>query len=362
MSSGKVPTKIRCLVVDDAALMRAMIRQLLESDPQIEVIDTAGSGPVALEKIREQDPDVVTMDVEMPGMDGISLLREVMSDCPVPVIMVSSHTQAGGRRTLDAMEAGAVDYVAKPTGGQGKDLASIAGILIAKVKQAANTNMAALWRVAATAEERAELTRSVAQTAEAEFDPNHVIAIGISCGGPASLVQIIPQLPPNMPPILITQHMPPGFTKSFAERLDRFCEFKVKEAEQGDVIVPNNMFIAPGHSHMTVKRSGRKLTVELDQGPRVCGHCPSVDKLLRSVALECGSNCTGIIMTGMGNDGAEALGEIQRAGGLTMAQDEETSIVFGMPKAAVVLGHADRTLALDDIIPAVIGSFDVVAT
>lgn len=362
MRSERVPSRIRCLVVDDAALMRAMIRQLLESDPHIEVIDTAGSGPVALGKIREQNPDVVTMDVEMPGMDGISLLREVMSDCPVPVIMVSSHTQAGGRKTLDAMEAGAVDYVAKPTGGKGADLTSIAGILIAKVRQAASTNMAALWRVAATAEERAELIRSVAPAAEAEFDPEHVIAIGISCGGPASLVQITPQLPRHMPPILITQHMPPGFTKSFAERLDRLCDLNVKEAEQGDVILPNSVLVAPGHSHLTVKRSGRRLIVELDQGPRVCGHCPSVDKLFRSVAEACASNCTAIIMTGMGNDGADALGEIKRVGGLTLAQDEETSIVFGMPKAAIKMGHAERILALEDIIPTVIESFNVVAT
>ena len=346
--------KIKCIVVDDDALMRATIRQLLESDPQIEVIDTAGSGPVALKKIREQCPDVVTMDVEMPGMDGIALLREVMSDCPVPVVMVSSHTRAGTKKTLDAMEAGAVDCVAKPTGGKGANLRDIAALLIAKVKQASDINMAALWSVAASADGRIEKPRRPAPRAELSFDPQHVIAVGISCGGPASLAEIFPDLPGHMPAMLITQHMPAGFTKSFAERLDRMTELNVKEAERGDEVRPDRVLIAPGDWHMTVRRRAKKLVVELDQGPTVCSHRPSVDRLFRSVAEVCGSNCTGIIMTGMGNDGAEAMGEIKRAGGATIAQDADSSIVYGMPKAVVKLGHDDRSAALQDIFPMVV--------
>ena len=346
--------KIKCIVVDDAALMRATIRQLLESDPQIEVIDTAGSGPVALKKIREQCPDVVTMDVEMPGMDGIALLREVMSDCPVPVVMVSSHTRAGTQKTLDAMEAGAVDCVAKPTGGKGANLRDIATVLIAKVKQASDINMTALWSVAASADERLEKPRRPAPRAELSFDPHHVIAVGISCGGPASLAEIFPDLPGHMPAMLITQHMPAGFTKSFAERLDRMTELNVKEAERGDEVRPDRVLIAPGDWHMTVRRRVKKLVIDLDQGPTVCGHRPSVDRLLRSVAEVCGSNCTGIIMTGMGNDGAEAIGEIKRAGGAAIAQDADSSIVYGMPKAAVQLGNVDRSVALQNIFPTVV--------
>ena len=345
---------IKCIVVDDAALMRATIRQLLESDPQVEVIDTAGSGPVALQKIREQCPDVVTMDIEMPGMDGIALLREVMSDCPVPVVMVSSHTQAGTQKTLEAMEAGAVDYVSKPTGGKGADLRDIAPVLIAKVKQAADTNMAALWRVAAGADKCLVPSKQRVSTGEFSFDPQHVIAIGISCGGPASLADIFPDLPEHMPAVLITQHMPAGFTKSFAERLNRMTDLNVKEAERGDEVRPDRVFIAPGDWHMTVRRRAGKLVVDLDQGPTVCSHRPSVDRLLRSVAEVCGSNCTGIIMTGMGNDGAEAIGEIQRAGGSTIAQDADSSIVYGMPKAAVKLGNVDQSVALQDIFPSVV--------
>lgn len=351
--------KIRCIVVDDAALMRATIRQLLESDPQIEVTDTAGSGPVALEKIRAQNPDVVTMDIEMPGMDGISLLREVMSDCPVPVVMVSSHTQAGAQKTLDAMEAGAVDYVAKPTGGKGANLRDIAPVLIAKVKQAAGTNMAALWRVAASPQGESASAPVKPAAAAFDFDPKHVVAIGISCGGPASLVDIFPSIPERMPAILITQHMPEGFTQRFAERLDRLSNIHVREAKQGDEVKPNQALVAPGHSHMTVKRRGAKTVVVLDQDSNVCGHKPSVDKLFRSVADVCKGNCTAVIMTGMGNDGAQAIGEIQSRGGLTIAQDAETSIVYGMPKAATELGHIDLVLPLGEIVSTVVESLSV---
>lgn len=347
-----VEGKIRCLLVDDSALMRAMLKQLLESDPGIQVVDTACSGAVALRKIRDLKPDVVTMDVEMPGMDGIALLREVMKDCPVPVVMVSSHTHDKAKLTLDAMEAGAVDHVAKPTATEGAGLRQIAPQLIAKIKGAAYTNLDALTNL--TSPPKDSQSPTTAEWHGHTFDENHVIAIGISCGGPVSLAEIFPRFPAEMPPILITQHMPAGFTKSFANRLDGLSKLYIKEAEHGDVLKPNCVFIAPGHSHMTVARRGGILKIVLDAEEPVCCHRPSVDKLFRSMATVCGSNCTAVIMTGMGNDGAEAIGEIRAGGGQTVAQDKQSSIVYGMPKAAVDLGHIDRVVSLHDIIPTLI--------
>ncbi len=343
--------KIRCLVVDDAALMPATLKQLLESDSDVEVIATASNGPVALQKIRELNPCVVTLDVEMPGMDGISLLREIMSDCPTPVVIVSSHTHDGAHQTLEAMEAGAVDYVPKPEGKKGVGLREVATLLISKVKDAAGTNMAALCRMAGWSE-AAPVRKLPVMTPDIDsFVKEHVIAIGVSCGGPAALAEIFPSIPQHMPPVVVAQHMPEGFTNSFAERLDRTSSLEVKEAQDGDLLIPNRALIAPGHSHMTLTRQNQRLQARLDQGPNVCGHRPSVDKLFRSVARACGSSCTGVIMTGMGNDGAEALGEIKAAGGLTIAQDEKSCIVYGMPKAAIEMGHVERVLPLHEIVP-----------
>lgn len=347
--------KIRVLIVDDAALMRATIKQLLASDPAIEVVDTAGSGPVAIAKIKQLRPDVVTLDVEMPGMDGIDLLRTIMADAPVPVVMLSAHTQHGAQRTLDALEAGAVDYVPKPTGQRGATLRDVAAVLCERVRSAAAAN---LRRVRPTRPKFAPSASPSVPSAKPRptvtAGPSSVIAIGISCGGPATLVEIFPQLPPDSPPIVITQHMPPGFTRSFADRLNRLSALHVKEAEDGDVLAVGRAFVAPGDAHMLLQGAPGRLRIKLERTGPVCGHMPSVDVLFRSVAKTCGAAAVGVIMTGMGNDGAAALGAIRDAGGRTVAQDQPSCIVFGMPKAAIDMGHAQHIVPLDQIVPTVL--------
>ena len=240
--------RIRCMVVDDAALMRATIRQMIETDPDIEVIDTAGSGPVALEKIKALRPDVITLDVEMPGMDGITLLRRIMEESPTSVVMLSTFTQHGAQRTLDALEAGAVDYVGKPTGQEGHTLRDVTSSLIAKIKAAATANLDPLrTRLSTRPPVRpAPVCPTPVSPAPTDRDHEVLLAVGISAGGPATLVDIFTQLPAETPPILITQHMPSGFTKSFADRLDRLSSIAVKEAQAGDIVRPNQALIAPG--------------------------------------------------------------------------------------------------------------------
>ncbi len=352
MSTNNHPAgKTRVLIIDDSALMRTMIRQVLSSDPQIDVVDTAGNGPVALAKVRDLRPDVVTLDVEMPGMDGIELLRRIMREHPLPVIMLSAHTQHGAQRTLDALEAGAIDYVPKPSGGEGATLRDVGGELIQKIHAARSANLGRLSRMASSAPVMpARLRAQPAVRALAPDAPSPVIAIGISCGGPATLVDIFPQFPADSPPIVITQHMPPGFTKSFADRLNRLSNLQVKEAENEDVLRPGTAFVAPGDAHLTVYGRPGRLRVRLDHREPTCGHRPSVDVMFRSLAKTSGALTVAAIMTGMGNDGAEALGTIVAAGGRTLAQDQESCIVFGMPKAAIELGHAQRVTPLDQIV------------
>ena len=356
--------RIRCMVVDDAALMRATIRQMIETDPGIEVIDTAGSGPVALEKVKALRPDVVTLDVEMPGMDGITVLKRIMAESPTSVVMLSTVTQDGAQRTLDALEAGAVDYVGKPTGQAGQTLRDVTSDLIAKIKTAAAANLDRLRTRPGTrplvrpARVRPTPVSPVRPDRECEV----LLAIGISAGGPATLVDIFTQLPAETPPILITQHMPSGFTKSFADRLDRLSNIAVKEAQAGDIVRPNQALIAPGHAHMVVRRHLRTgFKIALDQGETVCRHRPSVDRLFRSVAEAVGKRAIGLIMTGMGNDGAEALGTIRAAGGLTFAQSQETCVVYGMPKVAIQLDTAGQILDLESITALLSGQVPVPA-
>ncbi|MFO0973313.1 MAG: chemotaxis response regulator protein-glutamate methylesterase [Phycisphaerae bacterium] len=351
-------SQIRVLVVDDSALMRSMIKQMLASDPGVTVIDSAGSGQVALQKIREQRPDVVTLDFEMPGMSGLELLQRIMAECPVPAVMLSAHTTSGARQTLDALEAGAVDYVAKPSGERGGRLPEVAEILLQKIHAAASAN---LVRVRQMSQPQASppsrpVRPSVPATACPTGNPATVIAIGISCGGPQTLVQVFPSIPADCPPIVLTQHMPPGFTHSFAERLDRMSAIEVKEAAENDAVVPGRALIAPGDAHLTVVGRPGQLRVRLDRRGPVCGHMPSADVMFRSVVEACGGAAVGVLMTGMGNDGAEALGLIRAAGGHTLAQDQDTCIVFGMPKVAIELGNAEEVLPLDQIVPGMLAA------
>lgn len=349
--------KIRVIIIDDSALMRATIKQMLAASPRIDVIDTAGSGPVALTKIKDLRPDVVTLDVEMPGMDGIELLRRVMAETPVPVVMLSAHTQHGAARTFEALEAGAVDYVPKPTGTAGGGLRDVAQILVQKILDATSANLRHMQRLSTrptTPRPAVVRTSAPPLLTRRQRDDGTVIAIGISCGGPATLVRIFPDIPADSPPILVTQHMPPGFTRSFAERLDRLSNLSVKEAANNDFVEPGHAYVAPGDHHMSLAGSPGNLKIRIDQSPPACGHRPSVDVLFRSVAKSCGARAVGVIMTGMGNDGAEALGTIKAAGGRTVAQDQATCIVFGMPKAAIDLGHAERIVPLERIVPTMV--------
>jgi two-component system chemotaxis response regulator CheB len=341
---------IRVLVVDDSALMRATIKKLLNFDPGIEVIDTAHSGPVALKKIQKQNPDVVTLDVEMPGMDGMVLLDALMSLHPLPVLMVSTLTQDGAPKTVEALGKGAVDCLGKPTGEDGQTLKDVGKVLIAKVKAAATAKIGK--------RKLAVLTKG--QPSESEFEgsvggPGQVIAVGASMGGPATLLDIFSKLPSQTPPILITQHMPKGFTCSFAERLNSVAPIEVHEAVHGDLVVPGRAFLAPGDQHMALVGTDGDYRIELRGGAPVCGHKPSVEVLFRSVAKAAGENGVGILMTGMGHDGAEGLGAFKEVGGRAFAQNEESAIVYGMPSAAKRLGTLEAELDLLEILSCLSG-------
>lgn len=341
--------KIRALVVDDSALMRAMIPSLLQKSPEIEVVGTAANPILARQSIKDLNPDVITLDVEMPKMDGLSFLEKIMTLRPTPVVMVSSLTQAGANATLRALELGAVDFVAKPLVDIEKNLEGLAGELIDKVKTAARAQIRAIPK-----------NRPVKRAEPISFEATEtIVAMGASTGGVETLGRIIEALPANAPGIVIAQHMPKAFTHSFAERLNNRSQVSVAEAEAGRRILPGHVFIAPGDFHLKVKRSGADYICKLDDGPLVCGHKPSVDVLFSSVAKACGDGSIGVILTGMGKDGAAGLLEMREAGAATYAQDEATSLVWGMPKAAYEAGAVERLLPEIKVVPTVLGrSFD----
>jgi two-component system chemotaxis response regulator CheB len=333
--------KVRVLVVDDSALMRKLIPQMLEADPSIDVVGTAMDGSFCLKKIEELQPNVITLDLQMPGMNGIETLKEIMRRHPMPVIVVSSHSTDGASVTLKALGLGAFDFVTKPQDASAH-MDATAAELISKIKAAADCKVVrpGAFRVAAPPEKI-----SVARIAP---PPTKLVAIGISTGGPQALEFVLAQLPPDFPgTIVIVQHMPEGFTDMFARRLDELCSLRVKEAQSGDVLEAGRVLVCPGSRHMKVKRLTMGDIVVLNDEARVNGHRPSVDVLFRSVAEEFGSHAVAALMTGMGDDGAEGLGEVKRAGGVTIAQSEESCVVFGMPKAAIERGYATRVVALD---------------
>ncbi len=342
---------IRVLIVDDSALMRATIKKLLEQDPEVLVVDTAHNGPIALKKIQKVVPDVVTLDVEMPGMDGMILLDAVMSRHPLPVIMVSTLTQEGAPKTVEALAKGAVDCLGKPTGEEGETLQEMGDCLVAKVKAAATAKVGRRKPAALQGGIHSE-----ADFEGSQGDPGQIIAVGASMGGPATLLDLFAKLPVRTPPILITQHMPKGFTKSFAERLDSVAAIPVHEAVHGEPVVPCRAYLAPGDMHMALVEREGKYRVDLRGGASVCGHKPSVEVLFRSVAKAAGDKSVGILMTGMGHDGAEGLGAIKDAGGRAFAQNEESSVVYGMPSAAQRLGTLEAELDLPGILSWLSGS------
>jgi two-component system chemotaxis response regulator CheB len=330
---------VRVLVVDDSALMRKLIPQMLGGDESIEVVGTAMDGSFCLKKIEELKPNVVTLDLEMPGMNGIDTLKEIMRRHPVPVIVFSSHSTEGATVTMKALGLGAFDFVPKPKDAAAH-MADTARELIVKVKAAADCKLKPriLPGVAPKREKVAASTGA----------PAKVVAIGVSTGGPQALEFVLSQLPGDFPgTITVVQHMPDGFTDMFARRLDELSPLRVKEAQSGDVLQPGRVLICPGSRHMKVKRLPLGDVVVLSDEPRVNGHRPSADVLLRSVAEEYREKAVGVLMTGMGDDGAEGLGAIKKEGGMTIAQNEESCVVYGMPKAAIERGYAIRVVGLD---------------
>ena len=335
--------RIRVLVVDDSALMRKLIPAILERDASIEVVGTAMDGAFALKKIDELHPDVITLDLEMPRMDGMETLRLIMRRAPVPVIVFSTHSKEGAYATFKALALGAIDFVAKPKNALAGHLDAIAVQLIEKIKVAKRVSGSTI-RPGVPMETQPVVKKVVRAT----LPPNRIVAIGISTGGPNALQYVLSQIPADFSAAtLIVQHMPEGFTEMFAKRLDECCALDVHEARSGDLLVAGRVLICPGNRHMMVRRMPRGDMAVLSDGPPVNGHRPSANVLFHSVAQEFGLTAIGVIMTGMGDDGAEGLGAIKAAGGMTVAQSEDTCVVSGMPRAAIAKGYANKIVALD---------------
>jgi two-component system chemotaxis response regulator CheB len=348
--------KLRVLVVDDSASVRETLTRILESDPRIEVMGTASDPFVAAKRIQDEVPDVITLDVEMPRMDGITFLRRIMSQRPIPVVMCSSLTEEGSSTLMQALEAGAVDVILKPRVDIPKFLEDSKIRICDVVKAAAQARLRNV-----PASRNAEQRRSAQKklTADAMLPPpnghamarttERIICIGASTGGTESLRVVLEDLPPDCPGIVIVQHMPEKFTEAFARRLNGLCAVEVREARDGDTVLRGQVLIAPGNKHTLLQRSGARYYVQVKDGPLVTRHRPSVDVLFRSAARYAGSNGVGVIMTGMGDDGARGLSEMKAAGAHTIAQDEATCVVFGMPKEAIARGAADKIVPLQNI-------------
>ncbi len=344
---------IRVMVVDDSALVRQLLSEILNQDPAIEVVATAADPYLAREKIKQFNPDVLTLDVEMPRMDGVTFLRNLMRLRPMPVVMVSTMTQKGAQVTLEALELGAFDFVEKPRLDLSHTLADYADEIRDKVKAAAGVSVQALERRAARQlEEKLSADAILARQAGRSTTlrtTEKIVAIGASTGGTEAIREVLCALPANAPAMVITQHIPAAFSAAFASRVDGLAAVRVTQAQQGEQILPGHAYIAPGDQHLLVERSGARYYCQLNDGPLVSRHKPSVDVLFRSVAQNVGPNAVGIMLTGMGDDGAQGMLEMHEAGAFNLVQDEKTSIVWGMPGAAVKLGAADKTVALQNI-------------
>lgn len=336
--------KIKVLVVDDSAVARNILVQGLRQFPFIEVVGSAPDPYVAKDKIIQLNPDVLTLDVEMPRMDGLTFLKKIMEHRPMPVIMVSSLTKRGGDLTVSCLETGAIDFITKPEVDVGDGIESMLSELAAKIKFASKVKVNKL----SCAESKIRQVKPVVSCAMIETT-NKIIAIGASTGGTEAIKYVLERMPADAPGIVITQHMPEKFTKSFAERLNNLCHIEVREAMDGDSVIPGLALIAPGNYHLNLKRSGARYFVELHQSPQVNGHRPSVDVMFDSVAKYAGSNAVGVIMTGMGADGAKGLLAMKENGAQTIAQDEASCVVFGMPKEAIKIDAAESISPLNNI-------------
>jgi len=346
--SGNAKKRIKVLIVDDSALVRRMLTEMLSSDPSITVLGAAHDAYDAREKIKALNPDVLTLDVEMPRMDGVTFLRNLMRLRPMPVIMVSSLTEKGAEVTLDALSIGAVDYLPKPKIDLAATLADYKEELISKVRAAASARLRSTTATA-TASASADAILAKRGPQRQLRTTERIIAIGASTGGTEAIKEVLTRLPPDTPGIVITQHIPKLFSGAFARRMDACSQVSVCEAEDGQQVLRGHAYIAPGDKHLLLVRDGARYVCRLDEGPPVNRHKPSVDVLFRSVAQQAGRNAIGVILTGMGKDGALGLKEMRDAGGRTVAQDEATSIVWGMPGEAVAVGGAADVLPLGDI-------------
>ncbi len=335
--------KIKVLVIDDSAMVRQILSKGLAMDSGIEVVGTAPDPYIARDMIVDLLPDVLTLDVEMPKMDGVAFLKKLMPQHPIPTVMVSSLTERGKKITLDALEAGAIDFITKPTSNIADGLSAMIVELIIKVKIASMANVGH-WK-----NRRTELFQKNTTQLALDKTTHKVIAIGASTGGTEAIRRIINNLPASTPGIVIVQHMPPGFTKLYADGLNETSLMRVIEGVDGEVILPGKVIIAPGGKQMTVKRDGGRYIVECKAGEKVNGHCPAVEPLFNSVAECVGKNALGVILTGMGGDGAKAMAKMKMAGSINLAQDEQSCVVFGMPKEAINAGGVDEVLHLDKI-------------
>ena len=336
----------RVLIVDDSALVRQLLTEILGRDPGIEVVGTASDPYIARDKIKRLKPDVLTLDVEMPRMDGLAFLENLMRLHPLPVVMVSSLTERGADTTLQALALGAVDFVAKPKIDVSRGLEAYAEEICAKVKMAARSRVSPLVRSAP----KRTLEPAAPRPSSLNFrTTDRLIAIGASAGGTEALRVVLESMPADAPAVVMTQHLPASFSTAFAERLNRHSAMSVREASDGEAILPGHAYLPPGGQHLRIIRDGARWRCRIDDGPPVNLHKPAVDVLFRSVAQNAGPNAVGAILTGMGDDGARGLLEMRQAGAPTLVQDEATSVVWGMPGSAVRLGAADEVLPLDQI-------------
>jgi two-component system, chemotaxis family, protein-glutamate methylesterase/glutaminase len=329
MIATQTKNRIRVLIIDDSALVRQLLTDILSSDPAIEVVGTASDAIIGIEKIADLTPDVITLDIDMPRMDGLTMLHQLMPLWPLPVVMISALTREGADATLKALELGAVDFIAKPQLDIRQGLEALRNIVVSKVK------LAAIATGTRRLQLRADVEKKVNYAA-----PRNIVAIGASTGGVGAINQILVALPADAPAIVIAQHMPPMFTQQFAKRLNGQCSIAVSEAVDGQTILPGHAYIAPGDRHLEVVRSGATLYCSLRGGALVNGHMPSVDVLFESVAKTSGAKALGMLLTGMGRDGAQGLLAMRQAGAVTVCQDEASSLIYGMPLAAKQIGAA----------------------
>jgi two-component system chemotaxis response regulator CheB len=353
-------TRIKVLVVDDSAVVRQVVTELLGEDPDIEVIAACADPILAIARMKVQWPDVIVLDVEMPRMDGITFLKKVMAERPTPVVICSTLALSGAKTSIEALAAGAVAIITKPTLGLKQFLVDASDDMVTAVKAAAKANVKKYQPVVAREKNTADVIMPAADRHTAMIQTTErVVALGTSTGGTQALEVVLTSLPRVTPGIVIVQHMPEKFTAEFANRLNGLCKIEVKEAQNNDRVIPGRALIAPGGKHMLLRRTGAQYYVEVMDGPLVNRHRPSVDVLFRSVAKCAGANALGVIMTGMGDDGAAGLMEMRTAGAHTVAQDEESCVVFGMPKEAIKRGGVEKTVTLTAIAREIMGQLRI---